>query len=119
MPLNTLLRCHDLVATADYYRDILGFRVTESAQSTLTVHLEDCCLIFTAENIWNRPVAFSGTLYCAITDVEAYYRSVSDKATIAWPLQDMPYGSKEFGVQDCNGYYLAFTRIAAQRPDAG
>jgi len=43
-----------------------------------------------------------------VPDVDAYYATVKDAASVAWPLQDMPYGSREFGVVDCNGYHLAF-----------
>jgi len=35
----------------------------------------------------------------------------------AWQLQDMPYGSREFGVRDCNGCHLAFAQQAS--PPAG
>ncbi|MNI35837.1 Glyoxalase-like domain protein [compost metagenome] len=111
MPLTTLLRCNDLADTASFYREVLGFTVAESAESTITVRLEDCSLTFTQAYIWGRPVAFSGTLYFAIAQVDRYYQSLKDQVDLAWPLQDMPYGSREFGLRDCNGYYLAFAQL--------
>jgi len=30
--------------------------------------------------------------YFALADAAAYYAAVKDKASIAWPLQQMPYG---------------------------
>jgi len=27
-----------------------------------------------------------------------------------WPIEDMSYGTREFGIEDCNGYILAFAR---------
>ncbi|HEF4760163.1 TPA: bleomycin resistance family protein [Pseudomonas putida] len=112
MPLTLLLRCNDLDRTRQYYHDTLGFTSVESAQATLTVLLQDCRITFTEQDLWGSPVACSGTIYCAIKQVDHYYDVVKDKVDIAWPLQDMPYGSREFGVRDCNGYYLAFAQLS-------
>jgi uncharacterized glyoxalase superfamily protein PhnB len=112
MPLTLLLRCNDLDSTRQYYHDVLGFTVIESAQSTLTVTREDCRITFTQQDLWGNSIGCSGTIYCAIKQVDRYYDVVKGKADIAWPLQDMPYGSREFGVRDCNGYYLAFAQLA-------
>ncbi|MDN6858994.1 bleomycin resistance family protein [Pseudomonas sp. CAN2814] len=112
MPLTLLLRCHDLDLTREHYRDTLGFSVSDSAEGTLTVQLQDCRLLFTAHDLWSAAVGSSGTLYFQIVDVEGYFEQVKDHAQIAWPLQDMPYGSREFGVRDCNGYHLAFAQLA-------
>lgn len=112
MPLTLLLRCNDLQLTATHYRDTLGFRVTDSQEGTLTAQLEDCRIVFTQQDLWASPAGCSGTVYCLIGDVARYYESVKDRAEIAWPLQDMPYGSTEFGVRDCNGYHLAFAQLA-------
>jgi predicted enzyme related to lactoylglutathione lyase len=108
MPLKPLLQCADLEATKAHYRDVLGFATVDSDRDTLTVVKDDCSLIFTQQDLWKVPMACSGTFYFAIADVDGYYEAVKEKASIAWPLQDMPYGSREFGLRDCNGYYLAF-----------
>ncbi|WP_447750148.1 VOC family protein [Pseudomonas nicosulfuronedens] len=108
MPLTLLLHCHDLDLTREHYRDSLGFAVSDSAEGTLTVQLEDCRLLFIARDLWGCEVGCSGTVYLQLADVRRYYDTVKDRAQIAWPLQDMPYGSQEFGVRDCNGYHLAF-----------
>ncbi|MCJ1882741.1 VOC family protein [Pseudomonas nitroreducens] len=113
MPLTLLLRCHDLDLTREHYRDVLGFAVTDSAEGTLTVQLEDCRLLFTAQDLWGSEAGCSGTLYLQLADIQRYYDAVKEQAQIAWPLQDMPYGSREFGVRDCNGYHLAFAQHSA------
>ncbi|MBB4862191.1 putative glyoxalase superfamily protein PhnB [Pseudomonas nitritireducens] len=110
MPLTVLLRCHDLELTRAHYRDVLGFSVEDSAQGTLTVQLQDCRLLFTVDDLWSAGVGSSGTLYLQISGVDRYFEQVKDQAQIAWPLQDMTYGSREFGVRDCNGYHLAFAQ---------
>ncbi|MBK4992695.1 bleomycin resistance family protein [Pseudomonas sp. S37] len=60
------------------------------------------------------PTQCSATFYLHVADVEQYFDGVKDNAQVAWPLQDMPYGSREFGVRDCNGYYLAFAQVVDQ-----
>ncbi|WP_085688416.1 MULTISPECIES: VOC family protein [unclassified Pseudomonas] len=112
MSLTLLLRCSDLASTRDHYRDVLGFSVTDSFETTVTVEFEGSRLIFTEQDLWRQPVSCSGTFYFLVSDIEGYYASIKGQADIAWPLQDMPYGSRDFGVRDCNGYHLAFSQIA-------
>ncbi|MDH0648736.1 bleomycin resistance family protein [Pseudomonas sp. GD03858] len=109
MPIAPILYCADLQATRTHYRDVLGFTVTDSAESTLTVQLQDCRLLFTQADLWQQSPGCSGTFYLVIDDVEGYHSRVRAGANIAWPLRDTSYGSREFGVRDCNGYFLAFS----------
>lgn len=107
MSLSLLLRCQDLEQTRAFYRDALDFEVGEAADP-LAVEGHGAGLLFTCEDLWKCGPVCSGTLYFSVPDVDAYYAAVRDRAPLAWPLQDMPYGSREFAVIDCNGYYLAF-----------
>lgn len=113
MSLTLLLRCHDLAQTECFYVDVLGFTAVHSAEGTLTVEKQGGKLIFTQQDLWRSPPTCSGTFYFAVPDAAAYYAAVKDKASIAWPLQQMPYGSSEFAVVDCNGYHLAFRQQQA------
>ena len=108
MPLTVLLRCHDLEQTRRFYQSALGFNVRETADGTLTVELHGAALIFASSDLWNSPPGLSGTLYFTVPDADGYFASVKDKVAIAWPVQEMSYGSREFAVTDCNGYLLAF-----------
>lgn len=108
MSLKILMRCRDLEETRHFYKSALGFNVRDSAADTLTVEQRDATLIFTPGDLWKSPPGFSGTLYFTVPDADAYFASVKNKVTVAWPIQDMPYGSREFGIRDCNGYHLAF-----------
>ena len=108
MSLTLLLRCNDLDETRQFYQRVLGFNVTDSAENTLTVERQGSRLIFTPQDLWKINPAFSGTVYFTVADTDDYYAAVKDKAPMAWPLQDMSYGAREFGVTDCNGYHLAF-----------
>lgn len=108
MSLTLLLRCRDLEETREFYHAVLGFHAVESAESTLTVEKEGGKLIFTTQDLWHAEPELSGTIYFSVADAEGFYAAIKDKTTIAWPMQDMPYGTREFGLRDCNGYFLAF-----------
>ncbi len=108
MSLTLLLHCNDISATCSFYRDVLGFRVADTVEDTLTADCFGARLIFTASDLWQSTPFFSGTLYIEVEDLETLYASVEGNPNISWTLQDMPYGSREFGIKDCNGYLLAF-----------
>lgn len=108
MSLTLLLRCHEIETTRRFYQSVLGFEVHATAEGTLSVAHHGGVLIFTMADLWQQPPACSGTLYFRVPDVEAYFSQIKDQVAVVWPLQSMSYGSREFGVLDCNGYYLAF-----------
>lgn len=108
MSLTLLLYSNDLQATRKFYESILGFDAHDSAEGTLTVQKQGGKLIFTSANLWQAPQGFAGTIYFTVSDADSYFSSIQGKADVVWPIQEMPYGSKEFGIRDCNGYLLAF-----------
>jgi uncharacterized glyoxalase superfamily protein PhnB len=110
MPINLLLKCHDVATTKSFYEDILEFDVRDSANNTCTVEKEGGSIIFTSEELWSGYPKCTGTIYFFIEDVEGYYEQIKEKALIKWPLQDMSYGTKEFGVKDYDEYSLAFAK---------
>jgi predicted enzyme related to lactoylglutathione lyase len=108
MPINLLLKCHDVATTKAFYKDILEFNVTDSANNTCTVEKEGGIIIFTEEELWSGYPKCTGTIYFFIDNVEEYYKEIKDKAILLWPLQEMTYGTREFGVKDYDEYHLAF-----------
>lgn len=108
MALTVLLHCRDLEETRAFYSEILGFSVGAATDETLAVEKSGARLIFTSQDLWNGGPSCSGTFYSAVPDLTEYYAAVKDRAAISWPLQQTAYGSREFGLNDCNGYCLAF-----------
>lgn len=108
MALSLLLRCNNLPETGAFYASLPGFSVSPADRDPLVVEGYGCVLFFTGADLWKMPPVFSGTLYIAVADVDALWEQVKDSVTVAWPLQDMPYGTREFAINDCNGYYVAF-----------
>ena len=86
----------------------MGFAVTPSAGDTVTATLNGSSLIFTESGLWKDAGSGSLTIYIEVTDIDRYFESVKNKLELAWPLQETPYGSREFAVKDCNGYLIAF-----------
>ena len=108
MSVTLLLRCNDLEETRDFYESVLEFSAEDSSEGTLTVAKFGDKVVFTNADLWGKPTGLTGTIYFTIPDVDRYFSVVRDKADVAWPVQDMAYGSREFGIEDCNGYHIAF-----------
>lgn len=103
-----VLRCNDLVETRRFYGGVLRLSVRDTAEGTLTVEAFGGKLIFTESDLWNSAPFLSGTIYFTVPDVDALFSQVSQSAPVAWGPEDASYGSREFAIRDCNGYYLAF-----------
>lgn len=54
----------------------------------------------------------SGTFYIFPESVQRLAEELCGKVEFAWGPEVMPYGMREFGIRDPNGYYLAFTEPA-------
>ena len=54
----------------------------------------------------------SGTFYMYPDNVTELAEEFQGKVKFAWGPEVMDYGMREFGIQDPNGYYLAFTEPA-------
>ena len=108
MSVSLMLRCLNRAKTRAFYTAVLGFDAVDSAEASLTVRKEGGSLMFTEADLWQAAPTCTGTIYFSVADVDAYYLSVKDRAPLAWPLQDMDYGTREFAVTDCNGYLIAF-----------
>lgn len=108
--MNLLLKCNSISATKAFYQEHLAFKVSNTAHGSCTVENEDGTIIFSdGEHLGNAPVC-SGTIYFFLSDVDTYYESIKNKVTVLWPLQEMSYGTREFGIEDINGYRIAFAQ---------
>ncbi len=110
MPINILLKCLEMESTRQFYRNTLGFNVSETEYETFSASKDDCTILFTQTDLWPGVPSCTGTIYLFIANVDAYYDSIKNDVRIVWPLQDMPYGIREFGIEDNNNYHLAFAQ---------
>ena len=106
MRMTLLLKCRSVAEMKQLYSDKLGFDARDSDEGTCTVSEGDARLIFTEGDLWKGAPGCTGTLYFHPPDVDSYHAGIKDGVRVLWPLQDMPYGTREFGIEDCNGYTL-------------
>ena len=110
----------DVVGTANWYRDKLGFRyerfwneppsfcmVKRSGVVIMLAQLEHPGL--KRPNRTVDPEGGAWDAYIWIDDADALHAEFKAKgATIARGPFDQPYGCRDFEVDDCNGYRLCF-----------
>ena len=104
----------------------LGFekiweRKPEEFKGYLIMKLEDNVLCFWGgnEHIYeqeyfkkfpkNTPRGVGMEIVLMVKDIEDYFEQVKNKVEIFEPLQDRPWGLKDFRVVDPFGFYLRFT----------
>jgi catechol 2,3-dioxygenase-like lactoylglutathione lyase family enzyme len=110
----------DVVATANWYRDQLGFsyeRFWGCPPAFCMVYRSGVILMLsqferTAPMRPNRladPENGAWDAYVWVDDADALYEEYTAKSvTIARPICDQPYGNRDFDVEDCNGYRICF-----------
>jgi len=110
----------DVVATAHYYRDVLGFSferfwgeppafcmVKRGGIVIMLSQIEDASLV-RPNNLTGREGG-AWDAYIWVGDATALHEEFVGKgATIARGLCDQEYGCRDFDVLDCNGYRLCF-----------
>ena len=113
-----ILLVKDVVASANYYRDKVGFTyerfwgkppcfciLWRDHFHIMLSQVPDAKLIVphykAVDKLWN--------IYFWVNDAEAMYEELKNRgATIDYDLCEQPYGCREFGIQDLDGYDVAF-----------
>ena len=117
----TILLVKDIVAAANYYRDRVGFtyeRFWGEPPHFCILERDGLHLMLSQVNdpadvrphwkivdkMWN--------VYFWVDDAKALYAELQERgATIDYTLYDAPHGCREFGIQDLDGYDIAFGQI--------
>lgn len=99
----------DIEASKRFYVDVLGLEVER--QNPRFVQFETFAIAS------DEPMADSGgpELYWLVSDAEAAYQELSDKAEVSLPLTQKPFG-KVFGVKDPDGRPRYLLELARDRP---
>jgi uncharacterized glyoxalase superfamily protein PhnB len=116
-----VLLVKDVVAAANHYRDKLGFAYDGffgEPASFCILHRDACYLMLKqADNPkhvvphWTVSAKLSN-VYFWVTDADALCREFKARgATIDYGPCDQPYGCREFGIQDLDGYDISFGQI--------
>jgi len=109
----------DVVATAEYYRDVLGFEIlgyfgepivfAMVARGGVELHFGKADAEPQRTNLELRKI--SSDAYIWITDVEALFQELTASGAdiIAGPIRQV-YDCIELEVRDCNGFKLVFSQ---------
>lgn len=103
----------DVKMTAEYYRDILGFKIMGYAlnppvygmieRDGMQIHFAKSDEFVTNDKF--RPSTTDLILW--IPEIDAFYTEIKTKgADIVQEILLRPYGSREFIIRDCNGYKI-------------
>jgi uncharacterized glyoxalase superfamily protein PhnB len=108
-----VLKVNDLNETIEFYRRLFGFHVCSlhpegSQPDTCIMAWGAIELLFSTGAHLGGPPQLTGTLYFNLQGVAELFERVKDQVEVVWPLEEMDYGTREFGIRDCNGYTLAF-----------
>jgi uncharacterized glyoxalase superfamily protein PhnB len=111
---------HDVVSTASYYRDILGFRfdrfwgespsfcMVRRGGIVITLAQVEPAVLLRPNNLASREGG-AWDAYIWVDDVEALRSElISRGVKVARELCDQPYGCRDLDVLDLNGYRLCF-----------
>jgi catechol 2,3-dioxygenase-like lactoylglutathione lyase family enzyme len=111
----------DVRATAEWYRDVLGFEVgdrIEEADGTwawVSVRHGAVGLMFNehhtheddpdADHV-HPPPTLTGSIYLSVDDVDGLVAQIGSSAVLDYGPVDQPHGMREIGLLDPNGYFL-------------
>jgi predicted enzyme related to lactoylglutathione lyase len=100
-----VLHVRDVVATAAFYRDVLGFTWDYGEDTYAVVWRDNSAIHFVKDD--TSPSGIH--LFQWVRDVDAYYNEIVDRgAKIAREPINEPYGVREFGLNDLNGVGIVF-----------
>jgi len=120
------LLVEDMPRTVRFYKDILGFKVeiafpekdpvfVQIGKNNSHIMLYDRSE-FEKEVPELKKIKMGGSilLYIKAEKIEEFYKRIQKRATIIQKLHKTDYGSLEFTISDCNGYFIAFSEIVSK-----
>src|ERR1044071_7147002 len=120
-----VLLVKDVVAAAEHYRDKLGFAFDSfhgEPPSFCILRRDGCYLMLkqaedpkhvvphwtVSDKLWN--------VYFWVNDDDALYQEFKERgATMDYGPCDQPYGCREFGIQDLDGYDIGFGQVVKKK----
>ena len=107
----------DVVATAEYYRDVLGFKIlgyfgeptvfAMVARGGVEIHFGRADAEPQRSNLELRKI--SSDAYIWVNDADALYKEFKAKGVkVTREIENTFYGCRDFDIEDCNGYVLCF-----------
>lgn len=122
LKLTPNLMVEDVRKTIDYYQSVLGFETNAAVPegsgpldwasmrngSVEMMFQSTASLTSELPVLRDKPISATLSFYIEIEGLQSLYDSVKTRATIVQDLHTTFYDMREFAIQDCNGYILAF-----------
>ena len=100
-----VLHVQDVLGTAAFYRDVLGFTWDFGDETYAVVWRDNSAVHFVKDDTSPRGIH----LFPWVRDVDAYYNEIVDRgANVAKEPTNESYGIREFGLSDINGVSIVF-----------
>jgi uncharacterized glyoxalase superfamily protein PhnB len=131
--LTPLIQVFDMPRSVGFYRDVLGFEVTDTSaeveapegrhfQWALLKHGPAAVMLNTAYDVGERPAALAKSvvvahgdtcLYLGCPDVDAAYDLLKSKGAAQRPPKVTAYGMKQLYLRDPDGYAVCLQQAAS------
>jgi predicted enzyme related to lactoylglutathione lyase len=121
LSLEPELLVEDMGRTLMFYKEILGFDVElafpEDNPSFARIKKDGIRIMlndrksFEEDILKFKGMKMGGTeqIFIKAVGIEDYYKEIKDKVNVMQPLHKTDYGSLEFIIEDCNGYFIGFS----------
>ena len=109
------LSTENVPRSVKFYVEQLGFTCTLQLENFARIRLGMAEIMFAHPNAhlpWQGP-RFTGAIYLDVDNVDELWERLKTRARIAYPIETMEYGVREFGLLDDNGYQLSFAQHIA------
>lgn len=117
----------DVDRTVDFYRDVLEFELAATVPQRrpyewAMLGRDDVVLMIQSRAslgaeipaLRERPIGGSLALYMDVDDADALFQRLRNRVAVVVDPHTTPYGTREFFIQDCNGYILGFAASAKE-----
>jgi len=110
--LSPILWTKNLQGTITFYESVLGFKGKSNFPNFVSLCRENVEIMFIIpqdepEDFFSKPT-LTGSIFIVVEEVDKFWESVKDKATIKTRLADREYLMRDFSILDNNGYELVF-----------
>jgi uncharacterized glyoxalase superfamily protein PhnB len=118
-----VLAVHDARRSAEFYVRVMGFSVVAEPDGWVFVAKDDCMMML-GECPDDMPASQLGChsyfAYLKVTDADEYYALVKARgAEILSPVEDKPWGMREFSLRTVDGHRMTIGHeTATHRPTA-
>jgi uncharacterized glyoxalase superfamily protein PhnB len=113
--VSIVLTTEDVARSVRFYVEQLGFTCTLQLEGFARVRLgaADIMLALPNAHVPWKGASFTGSIYLDVDNVDELWETLKGRVRIAYPIETMEYGLREFGVLDDNGYGLNFAQPVA------